>query len=90
MSIKIFHWISRIKKSLEPRNYLADKVFSVDHAEDAAVRTFLRVVAGQVHSAVGFDRQEAFDHLKGFERMVGKNDVAFVDRGPGIDENLVA
>lgn len=64
-------------------------MFPVDHAEDAAVGTLVRVVAGQEHSAIGFDRQKAFDYLKGFERMVGEYDVALVDRRTGIDEYAI-
>lgn len=64
-------------------------MLAVDHAEDTAVGTLVRVIAGQEHSAIGFDRQKAFDYLKGFERMVGEYDVALVDRRTWIDEYAI-
>ena len=64
-------------------------MLAVDHAEYAAVGTRVRIVAGEEHSAVGFDRQKAFDYLKGFERMVCEYDVALVDRRSWIDEYAI-
>ena len=65
-------------------------MLAVDHAEDAAVGTLVRVVAGEKHSAVRFDRQKSFDYLKGFERMVGEYDVALANRRSWIDEYTIA